>query len=72
MLLTIKNFFRKASSFKVIVTLVVQAEEQIVCQFPATFIVSTVYSCKSKTTCEVLCPNIVHLKSLFSSLTRKL
>lgn len=54
MLLTIKNFFRKPSSFKVVVILVIQAKKQIVGQFPATFIVSTIYSCKSKTICEAL------------------
>jgi len=53
-LLTVKNFFSKPSSFKVIVVLVIQAKKQIVCQFPATFIVSTIYSCKSKTIRDAL------------------
>lgn len=60
-LLTIKNFFRETSSLEVIVTLTVQAEKQIVCQFPATFIVSAIYSCKSKARCETFSLNTVHL-----------
>lgn len=48
-LLTIQNFLRKTCPFKVIVVLVVQTEEEIICQLPAPFIVSTVYPCKSKT-----------------------
>lgn len=59
-LLTIQNFLRKACPFKVVVVLVVQTKEQIICQLPAPFIVSTVYPCKSKTTGELLCVLALH------------
>lgn len=59
-LLTIQNFLRKACPFKVVVALVVQTKEEIICQLPAPFIVSTVYPCKSKTTGELLCVLALH------------